>query len=1023
MMDGQSHRAKLRQIIDNTGGQRYDPHGSDDPPRNPSGVHVIRPGTAIRRGRGGGVVGNRGRGALTAHRRLVMLHESRFLNELLTRCTSPITPGHVTNRPLDPAIDLNDPRSKYRSGRGSAQNSRDRYLANRSPARGHVTSVRSPAFGSTAQNVRARMVGTTVQMAMASVRLPQARQLALNGNGAPPSSAINHTQNKPPAAKPVSLARFAPALEDCERDRLLDPARFLAAIASTNDREIFNTMVPLESKQAPASNAAEVIADPSKRILKTFAELVQAIPKPVLPPKAIETVSSLSLLKKEKQEDSLKKDAQRLSQGLKSGKGGKLGPGNSKAEKHTPNKPEVDIPTPEKQKAERHRVQIPNVVNNTPEKYQEWLREERKLIRQVPTHEFVFPPPNSRSTPLYGDVDAYMDGVPSPGTLNFSPSSEDSPPVELANMIQEGNTREEKQPSSPTLKEATAVVGLGISARPASLPEPTVNVEPDLLMLGSEEVNGYGSGALVVQNPRVSGAATDLIDLEFDNIPQESLTPYLLEHVPAKNPEPKAEPVESSATSMEHPPYVDIGGIRYYREDQLARAIPPEAATDINATATPLASAGSVAMDRVITGSGYTIGVCHMGVHNGNLLGDRNLARRAQESSLPPTIHSAWADSPLRATGKRCIRAKSPVRVEQQSTPVTIPQRNVSLDSRPAAIGEQNHPGRSRKTASRDVPANSPSKSAQVEVCHVSRHVECPPSSTMPREANPWDTSSSFVSTDPRASQLAGSHRTEATTRDLTIAGSSSTTPGVETQDERIVRLINSRGSTGMTRLTLERPKAEISQARESKSSTDSSKESSRSQTSISRSRGNLVTSKWATGEAGTPSISNRQFSKPASLPYHVLSFRKSDTPILRSDGKITTKIIRTHAGPGFDLLKAEAEARKAASNSRETATVVPTAQFTNEQVNSVASAARFAARTVNSATLTTSAAAAAANLHITTTQSLNNLNATPGRNMPSEPRRRVVNPALALRRSHGLAVFEGDRSNNDGEIGSELEH
>jgi hypothetical protein len=84
MMDGQSHRARLREVVDNSGGQRYDPHGSDDPPRNASGAHSIRQGAAIRAGRGGGVVGTRGRGAPTAHRRLAMLHDSRILNEMLT---------------------------------------------------------------------------------------------------------------------------------------------------------------------------------------------------------------------------------------------------------------------------------------------------------------------------------------------------------------------------------------------------------------------------------------------------------------------------------------------------------------------------------------------------------------------------------------------------------------------------------------------------------------------------------------------------------------------------------------------------------------------------------------------------------------------------------------------------------------------------------------------------------------------------------------------------------------------------
>ena len=63
MMDGQSHRHRLTEVVSNTGGQKYDPKGSDDVVPEPTRVYSARGGsTASRGGRGGGIVGSRGRG-------------------------------------------------------------------------------------------------------------------------------------------------------------------------------------------------------------------------------------------------------------------------------------------------------------------------------------------------------------------------------------------------------------------------------------------------------------------------------------------------------------------------------------------------------------------------------------------------------------------------------------------------------------------------------------------------------------------------------------------------------------------------------------------------------------------------------------------------------------------------------------------------------------------------------------------------------------------------------------------------
>lgn len=66
MMDGQSHRARLREVVHNSGGQEYDPHGNDDTSRQPPASNSTGGGAASRGGRGGGVTGARGRSALTS---------------------------------------------------------------------------------------------------------------------------------------------------------------------------------------------------------------------------------------------------------------------------------------------------------------------------------------------------------------------------------------------------------------------------------------------------------------------------------------------------------------------------------------------------------------------------------------------------------------------------------------------------------------------------------------------------------------------------------------------------------------------------------------------------------------------------------------------------------------------------------------------------------------------------------------------------------------------------------------------
>jgi hypothetical protein len=1096
-MDGQSHRARLREVVDNSGGQQYDPHGSDNTPRQRSAAQSTRGGTASRGGRGGGggVVGTRGRGTPTSLGRSGILHELIMPSNTLTTCTSSITPAIVANRPLDPAIDVNDPKSKYRFGRGNGQSSRGSHQDNRSPARGSTTSGRGLCRGGRAQDVRATIVGTTVRVTAASERLPRARQLAANSQRTPATLAVNPTPKE--AARPAPPARVPPVLQDNEK-YYLDPAAFLAAIANKKDRETFNKMIPPQPKPAPASKAAEVVAKPSKKVEKTFNELVQSTPKPALPSQAVDIVASLNLLKKEMRDGSLKKDAQRIAKGPKAGNPVLDKP---KLEKPTPDVPKIDKSTAEKPEAERAKAKIPNAANFTAEQDEERRREERKLIRQVPTHEFAFPPPFSRSTRSVDNNDAYTDGVPSPAMTDFSASPEYSPAIGSANTIREDNNTGTTELSAATLEATAPVVGLGISVRPGSGTEVVENVSADLLMLGTEEVvhqpaGDHGSGASLVRDTRAAGAVADLMDLDISDIPWESLTLG----TPQPEQEAQTEPnQESKAKSVEPPAYFDVGGIRYFREDHFARPAPSEAAAG-NTPTVPVASAPA-ATDRVITGSGYTIGVRHLGLHDGDLLGERNLPRRAQENLTTPTLNSIWAARPTQSSGKRRVRRGSPVRVE--------PELSLPVDPRPSAIRGQNLPRRTHEVVSRNLPATASGESSQAEDSNARPSTQHLQGRTMPVEANPWSTSHTIVPVAARANNFAESQWGEPTARGLThlsdgtpegrsetqiidrssetapsslseesifsqnqelrpsrsqlrsstsdntatsnvkqierivkqdlvsmrppssqninVAGSSATGPQHETEQQRMVRLMNSHGSDGMTPLTVECPSIESRQRGDSVSSSGHSRASSRSQCSTVTSTTNLARSLWAVEEAATTSTATRPSARSASIASHVPSAKQSNIRFMRHDGKIRTRIARTNAGPGFELLKAEADARAAVSNSQEAAAAAPTPSIT-----SIAPAARSANQVLNTntrATFTTSSVEAqSSTVSLPSRQTLGTQTTAAGRLMTSTPEARIIHqvrprrsPAPAMvQRGRGSFQYRsnnGDSSSDESEL------
>ena len=223
-------------------------------------------------------------------------------------------------------------------------------------------------------------------------------------------------------------------------------------------------------------------------------------------------------------------------------------------------------PRPTKPKVKKPTVKIPEVAELSSPNKEERPYEELKQIRKVPTHEIVFPPPSSKSTKLFDEIDAWTDGVLSPGMPGLSSLRELSRVVELANVIEEGNDGETTQPSSAAPEITNPEVCVSMSDQSVSVAISRASVDGDLLKLNPEEVSNPKNITASDQDLPVRGAAADLIDLDFGDVPQRTLTP----NVPENQIEAKAE---LSITSKEPPMYVDINGHRFFRSDQLHLAV------------------------------------------------------------------------------------------------------------------------------------------------------------------------------------------------------------------------------------------------------------------------------------------------------------------------------------------------------------------------------------------------------------------------------------------------------------------
>ena len=319
------------------------------------------------------------------------------------------------------------------------------------------------------QDVRGTMVGRTVRVTAASTGLPMARQLAPGWT--PFTLAVNPSRPKKTDPADNAPTRRVPPIDQDGSiyKKLLDPAAFLAAIASNKDREAFDKMIPSQPRAT---------------------------------------------------------------------------------------KPNVKKPT----------VKIPEVAKLSPPNKEESTYEEDKQIRKVPIHEIVFPLPLSKSTKSFDEVDAYTDGVLSPGKSNFSSSWELSRIFGLANVIEQGNDGETTQPSSAAADITTPDVRVAISDRSVSVANPRASIDGDILELNTEEVSNPRNGTAPDQDLSAHGAAADLMDLDFDDVPQGTLTP----NVPGNQTEAEAE---LSTSSTEPPKYVDINGHRFFRSDQFHLAV------------------------------------------------------------------------------------------------------------------------------------------------------------------------------------------------------------------------------------------------------------------------------------------------------------------------------------------------------------------------------------------------------------------------------------------------------------------
>ena len=328
---------------------------------------------------------------------------------------------------------------------------------------------------------------------------------------------------------------------------------------------------------------------------------------------------------------------------------------------------------PKKPSPEEQREQLRQIIEPAPR----MTNVPRSEIRQVPTNEFTFPPPVVTTNQEANDA-AYTDGVPSPASFCYAQTSQMQSPEPSA-----------AQSSAPFVFEGNnegPIVGLGIEGLPDS----------------TETGNGSAS-----QHATSSAAAADLMDQDIVDFSQDALSP-----VSAVGP----GPVTPTVTATDPPPFIEVNGIRYYREEALPSrssqrdaaasssdaaaqdpALDAPAPTVVNPPESATRVANVIPQSRVVTNSGYSIG---------GILGDHNLPGRHRVDSVvqtTPTLESRWAAT-SRATS---IPRSSRPNVSNTSHPGVTPATPTSTQSGPAR--DQVSPARRLRStdASAPVPAGN----------------------------------------------------------------------------------------------------------------------------------------------------------------------------------------------------------------------------------------------------------------------------------------------------------------------------
>ena len=255
-----------------------------------------------------------------------------------------------------------------------------------------------------------------------------------------------------------------------------------------------------------------------------------------------------------------------------------------------------------------------------------------RQIRQVPCHEFSFPPPNMTSTKQKSlQPSSYTDGTLSPTSFTSeAPSTQLSssgiPAAAAANTTV--TTEEARSPATANTSLPQELARLGIQEHASQLQKETSH-EGDFAMLDIDTDNSATAAQppLSATGSQRSGEVADILDEENERLNQEPLTP----------------------NASNNPPSLEINGTRYYREDQIAaRSLASRHAEIENALPS---SSFAEPPDAFSRNDRAIIGRVSIGVNT--LLGNHNLPGRSRvdgSTQAAQSLQSIWSCSAPKAS-------------------------------------------------------------------------------------------------------------------------------------------------------------------------------------------------------------------------------------------------------------------------------------------------------------------------------------------------------------------------------------